>query len=193
MAVAGETFRPIAILDIRRWAAAVARTSQRRLELALNHRLDELTYPLTQSDFDRVKPIVEKIHRRLRFRLQDRRRRANLGHGVVSTGAPTPGLIWVSPPGDYAIVNSNHIPDGTARHIARYWQAPPWLNSAGPALSIKAEWSWSPATAASHVTGADKPPGWNAGVQCRKSSICSVRVSTGWTNYFTGRRTRSIC
>jgi len=23
-----------------------------------------------------------------------------------------PGLIWVSPSGDYAIVNSNHIPDG---------------------------------------------------------------------------------
>jgi hypothetical protein len=41
------------------------------------------------------------------------RRRANVGHGVVSTGAPTPGLLWVSPPGDYAIVNSNHISDGT--------------------------------------------------------------------------------
>jgi hypothetical protein len=24
-------------------------------------------------------------------------------------------LLWVSPPGDYAIVNSNHIPDGTAQ------------------------------------------------------------------------------
>jgi hypothetical protein len=23
-------------------------------------------------------------------------------------------LLWVSPPGDYAIINSNHIPDGTA-------------------------------------------------------------------------------
>src|SRR5262249_48598525 len=86
---------------------------QRRLQLALNHCLDELTYPLTQPDFDRVKPIVEKMDRRLRFRLQGRRRRANVGHGVVSTGAPTPGLLWVSPPGDYAIVNSNHISDGT--------------------------------------------------------------------------------
>jgi hypothetical protein len=111
--VAGDTFRPIAILDIRGWAAAVARTSQRRLELALNHRLDELTDPLTQPDFDRVKPIVEKMDRRLRFRLQGRRHRASVGHGVVSTGAPTPGLLWVSPPGDYAVVNSNHIPDGT--------------------------------------------------------------------------------
>src|SRR5215510_3137506 len=93
MAVASETFRPITILDIRCWAAAVARASQRRLELALNHRLDELADPLTQPDFDRVKPIVEKIDRRLRFRLQDRRRRAIVGHGVVSTGAPTPGLL----------------------------------------------------------------------------------------------------
>src|SRR3954452_4819332 len=113
VAVAGETFRPIAILDIPRWAAAVARTSQRRVELALNHRLDELTYPLTQPDFDRVKPIVEKMDHRLRFRLQGPRHRASVAHGVVSTGAPTPGLIWVSPPGDYAIINSNHIPDGT--------------------------------------------------------------------------------
>src|SRR5499433_834313 len=115
--VAGDTFRPIAILGIRRWAAAVARASQRRLKLALNHRLDELTYPLTQPDFDCVKPIVEKMDRRLRFRLQGRRRRANVGHGVVSTGAPTPALLWVSPPGDYAIVNSNHIPDGTGQTL----------------------------------------------------------------------------
>src|SRR6201997_2158227 len=112
MPVAGDTLRP-AILGIHRWAAAVARASQRRLELALNHRLDELTDPLTQPDFDRVKPIVEEMNRRLRFRLQSRRCRAIVGHGVVSTGAPTPALIWVSPPGDYAIVNSNHIPDAT--------------------------------------------------------------------------------
>src|SRR5215813_2649414 len=57
---------------------------------------------------------------RLRFRLQSRRRRAIVGHGVVSTGAPTPALIWVSPPGDYAIVNSNHIPDGTWRNEGRH-------------------------------------------------------------------------
>jgi hypothetical protein len=69
MAVAGDTLRP-AILDIHR-ATAVVRASQRRLELALNHRLDELTYPLTQSEFDRVKPIVENMDLcRLRFRLQ---------------------------------------------------------------------------------------------------------------------------
>src|SRR6516225_5822578 len=117
MPVAGDTVRHSAILDIRGWATAVARASQRYLQLALNHRLDELTHTLTQPDFDRVKPIVEKMDRRLCFRLQDRRRRASLAHGVVSTGAPTPGLLWVSPPGDYAIINSNHIPDGTVRRL----------------------------------------------------------------------------
>ena len=67
MPVAGDTVRHIAILDIRGWAAAVTRASQHYLEFALNHRLDELTYPLTQPDFDCVKPIVEKMDRRLRF------------------------------------------------------------------------------------------------------------------------------
>ena len=71
MPVAGDTVRHSAILDIRGWATAVARASQRYLQLALNHRLDELTHPLTQPDFDRVKPIVEKMDRRLCFRLQD--------------------------------------------------------------------------------------------------------------------------
>ena len=73
MPVAGDTVRHSAFVGIGRWAAAVARASQRRLEFALDHRLDELTDPLTQPDFDRVKPIVDKMDRcRLRFRLQGR-------------------------------------------------------------------------------------------------------------------------
>ena len=91
--VAGDTARAIAILGIRLWAAAVAWASERPLELALDHRLDELTHPLTQPGFDWIKPIVEKMDRRFGFRLQGRRRRAIVGHGVVSTGAPTPGLF----------------------------------------------------------------------------------------------------
>src|SRR5207244_5045911 len=68
------------------WAAAVARANQRRLELALDHRLNELTHPLTQPGFDGIEPIVEKMDRRRGFRLQGRRRRAIVGHGAVSTG-----------------------------------------------------------------------------------------------------------
>jgi hypothetical protein len=35
------------------------------------------------------------MDRRLRFRLQGWRRRATVGHGVVSTGAPRPGVTHV--------------------------------------------------------------------------------------------------
>jgi hypothetical protein len=28
------------------------------------------------------------------------------------------GIVWVSTPGDYALFNSNHIPDGTASRQA---------------------------------------------------------------------------
>jgi hypothetical protein len=49
----------------------MARASQRRLELPLNHRPDELTYPITETDFDRVKPNCREDGRRFRFRLQE--------------------------------------------------------------------------------------------------------------------------
>ena len=67
--VAGDTARAIGILDIRLWAAAVVRASERRLELALDHRLDEFAHPVRQPGFDRINPIVEKMDRRLGFRL----------------------------------------------------------------------------------------------------------------------------
>jgi hypothetical protein len=98
VSVAEDNARAIGILDIRLWAAAVARASERRLELALDHRLDEFAHPVTQPGLDRIKPIVEKMDRRLGYRLQDRRRRAIGGHGVVSTGAPTPGLFGFQRP-----------------------------------------------------------------------------------------------
>lgn len=89
--VAGDSLGTTAILGIRLWAAAVARANQRRLELTLDHRLDEFAHPVTQLGFDRIKPIIEKMDGRLGSRLRRRRRRAIDGHGVVSTGVPTPG------------------------------------------------------------------------------------------------------
>src|SRR5258708_30387381 len=74
-------------------ATSVARARECRLELALDHRLDELAHPVAHAGFDRIKPIVEKIDSRLGCRTQNRRRRAIVDHGVVSTGAPTPGLF----------------------------------------------------------------------------------------------------
>src|SRR5580700_7627560 len=90
MPVASDTARILASLL---WAAGVAGARQYRLELGLNHRLDELAHPIAQADFDRIKPIVEKMDRRLGLRLQGCRVRAIAGHGVVSTGALTPGLL----------------------------------------------------------------------------------------------------
>src|SRR5207249_11812023 len=112
--VAGDTARAIAILGIRLWAAAVARANQRRLELALDHRLNELTHPLTQPGFDGIEPIVEKMDRRRGFRLQGRRRRAIVGHGAVSTGVFQSWFVWVSAPGDYSIIYSIQTPVDTS-------------------------------------------------------------------------------
>jgi hypothetical protein len=83
----------VAIRGIRLWAAAVARANERRLA---NHRLNELRHPLTQPGFDWIKPIIEKMDRRLGFRLQGRRRRAIAAHGAVSTGVPTPGSLGLT-------------------------------------------------------------------------------------------------
>ena len=69
---------------------------KRRVELGFDHRLDELAHPIAQTGFDRIKPIVEKRDRRLRLRMQNRRLRAIVGHGVVSTGAPTPDRLGFS-------------------------------------------------------------------------------------------------
>ena len=52
--------------------------------------------------------------RRVGFRLPDRRLRAIIAHGVVSTGARTPGSFGFQSPGDYATFNSNQNSDGTA-------------------------------------------------------------------------------
>src|SRR6202035_3167366 len=99
MPVASDTAR---ILGSLLWAAGIARARQCRLELSLDHRLDELAHPIAhpiaQADFDRIKPIVEKMDRRLGLRLQGCRVRAIAGHGVVSTGAQTPGLLGIQHP-----------------------------------------------------------------------------------------------
>src|SRR5215470_3733077 len=70
MPVASDTARAISILASLLWAAGVAGARQCRLELGLDHRLDELAHPIAQADFDRIKPIVEKMDRRLGLRLQ---------------------------------------------------------------------------------------------------------------------------
>ena len=91
--VAGDIASPIGTLLLRLRPAAIARTADRRLELGLDHRLDELAHTVAQTGLDRVKPHVEKINLRRRFRQQAGRvcaiavmsrspRRTNAGIGV---------------------------------------------------------------------------------------------------------------
>src|ERR1700730_17114623 len=115
--VAGDTARAIGIIESRLWPSAVARPGERRLEFAFDHRLNELAHPTAQAGFDRVKPVIEKTNRGLGFQLQGQRLRAIAGHGVVSTRRANAGIVWVSTPGDYATLNSNHTTDGTRRFV----------------------------------------------------------------------------
>src|SRR6516162_9087837 len=89
MAVAGDPLGASDIVAISLWPAAIARARKHRLELALDHRLDEAANLVAQSGFNRIKPVVDQADRRLGFQLRYRRLGAIIGHGVVSTGART--------------------------------------------------------------------------------------------------------
>src|SRR6266568_2259130 len=52
--------------------------------------MEEVANPIAKASFDRVEPAVEKMDRRLGFRLRQARRRAIARHGVISAGVPTP-------------------------------------------------------------------------------------------------------
>jgi hypothetical protein len=54
---------------------------------------------------------VEDAGRRLGFQLRDRRLRAIIAHGVVSTGARTPDRLGFNAPKGYATLNSNQTSD----------------------------------------------------------------------------------
>src|ERR1700751_990707 len=62
----------------------IARAHQCFIQLTLDHGLDEAAYPIAHPSFDRIKPIVEKIHSRFDNRLRGIRLRDNSLHGVVS-------------------------------------------------------------------------------------------------------------
>ena len=51
----------------------IARAGKSRVELAPDHRLDEIANPIAQAGLDRIKPVVEEINRRLGLRLNGHR------------------------------------------------------------------------------------------------------------------------
>ena len=64
--------------------ASVARPRQRHVELALDHGMDEFASPITETGFDGIKPIVEKMALLSVCRLRKLRLSGNGFHGVVS-------------------------------------------------------------------------------------------------------------
>src|SRR6266404_1225385 len=65
-------------------AASVSGSLQGYAQLAFDHGLDEAAHPITHHGFNRVEPIVEKIHSRISDRLRGIMLRGNALHGVVS-------------------------------------------------------------------------------------------------------------
>jgi hypothetical protein len=85
MAVTGDADRLLRFAARRLRMASIARPRQRHVELALDHRMDKFANSIAQTTFDRIKPVVEKMNRRLACRLRRIRLRGNACHGVVSS------------------------------------------------------------------------------------------------------------
>jgi hypothetical protein len=138
--VASDSARAIGMLGSLPWLTGVARARECRLQLGFDHRLDELAHPVAQASFDRIKPAVEKRDRRRGFRLPGRRIRAIVNHGVVSTGAQTPGLLGfqhpeTTPSSIPTTLRTAPLPRGTSFRCAGLSETQFWLVAAGVALT----------------------------------------------------------
>jgi hypothetical protein len=87
VAVTGDGSRRLRIAARRLRVPGVARAGEHLLELGFEHGLQELASAIAKASFDRVEPVVEKLPRRLDFRLRQARRRDMACHGVISAGA----------------------------------------------------------------------------------------------------------
>ena len=85
--------RHLRIVARRRRPPGVARTGEHLVELGLQHGFKQFANSIPKPSFDRVELVVEKPPARLHFRLRLARRRAMARHGVISTGAQTPGSL----------------------------------------------------------------------------------------------------
>ena len=69
---------PVIIGDARcLWPAPVPWPLQLLVQLAFDHGLDKAAHPFTHRGFNRIEPIVEKIHSRISDRLRGSRLRGN--------------------------------------------------------------------------------------------------------------------
>src|SRR5215218_9296204 len=91
----------------------LAATAQRRRQLLLQHRFNEAADAAAQTSLDRVEPGVAR-----KQPIRARRCRAILVHGVVSSGAPTPGFDCRVSTGDYV------TPFPTTSRTGPPWRSP---------------------------------------------------------------------
>ena len=84
MPVTGDRGQAVILAARRGQPPPVARAHQCLIQLAFDHGLDETAHPIAHPSFDRIEPIVEKIHSWFANRLRRLRLRDNVLHGVVS-------------------------------------------------------------------------------------------------------------
>jgi hypothetical protein len=87
---------------LARRPSRVARPGERRVQLARDHRLDELANPIPQGRLDRVEPVGKERPGLLGLGLHGIPLRGRARHGVVSSPARQCRGRWVGQPGDYA-------------------------------------------------------------------------------------------
>ena len=62
MPVTGDRGQAVILAARRGQPPPVARAHQCLIQLAFDHGLDETAHPIAHPSFDRIEPIVEKIH-----------------------------------------------------------------------------------------------------------------------------------
>src|SRR5580704_17703136 len=82
--VSGDRGQAVILAARRGQPPPVARAHQCLIQFAFDHGLDETAHPIAHPSFDRIEPIVEKIHSCFANRLRGIRLRDNVLHGVVS-------------------------------------------------------------------------------------------------------------
>src|SRR4249920_1621337 len=113
--VTGDRGQAVILAARRGQPPPVARAHQCLIQLAFDHGLDKAAHPIAHPSFDRIEPIVEKIHSCFANRLRGIRLRDNVLHGVVSyLTLQRSDDSRFEHPGDYATLNSNQLRDGTA-------------------------------------------------------------------------------
>jgi hypothetical protein len=108
VAVTGDARRFLRIAARPLRPVDIARAVEHLVELGFEHGLQEFAGAIPKASFNRVEPVVEKLHRSFGFRLRWVRHRAMACHGVISAGSRRNRLLHQA--GDYAAFNFQPLP-----------------------------------------------------------------------------------